>query len=221
MPNETFENPADPAGTGDLIRAADMVAKPRFQYAATPQEDMLARSYALHHNAGQAYNEANYPKLASVAAMVAAAYRLIQTERVQERLRYYQELISAKRDLREDRVLGEMAAIAMSDPLDFFDHEGNVRPLHEIPPHARAAIQKFNIKKTEDVLVDGTVRTRVNVDISTWDKVKALDQIARIKGLYHDPVREAPPTVVIDMSKIEQIPPGREESTDDGADFLC
>lgn len=193
----------------DLRDALQRRPEPVFGYHVSPQEESLARAYAIHHDAARAYADAGYPQLVDRRTESQAAYRLLQTKRVQERLDYYHELQKARLDIRDDRLMAEVAAISFSDPADFFDANGKLLTVHEMPRHARAAISSIEINTTEDLQEDGSTRIKTKARIQLWNKLKAIDTAARIKGMYHDPAKDEPPRVIIDM---------REAPVEDGPD---
>ena len=87
------------------------------------------------------------------------------------------------------RLFEELGRTALNDPKDIFDADGNVLPLHEIPEHARRAIASVEVT-THEVERSGTkgAKNRTTVvlarttKIKFWDKLKAIEQIARLAG---------------------------------------
>lgn len=208
-------------GREDPRDALAAVPPPVFRYHVSPQEESLARAYAIHHDAARAYQEAGYPQLADRRTESQAAYRLLQTERVQERMDYYHDLQRARLDIRDDRLMAEVAAIGFSDPIDFFSEDGKLLDVHQMPKHARVAISSIEINTTEDLQEDGTTRIKTKARIQLWNKLKALDLAARVKGMYHDPSKADAPRVIIDMrehSQEDDPPDGKQ--LDEVPDFL-
>ena len=64
--------------------------------------------------------------------------------------------VQAKFRLDAERITTEVNYIALLDPKDFYDEEGNLKPIHEIPEYARRAVASMK---------DG--------EIKTWDKIQA------------------------------------------------
>lgn len=154
----------------------------------TKRQDRFAQRYALHGNAAQAHREAEYKRV-SAEQHRTLAYRLLQKAHIQERVEHYRDLIDRKLDVRTDRILMELAAVAFLDPLDVIDERTvveededgalvptgrtyiTVRSLRDIPKHARVAISE--VKQDPD----GSIRVRFH------SKIQALREIAEIKGL--------------------------------------
>ena len=177
---------------------------------ASPQEASFARVYALTHSTRRAAEASGLP--------LPEATRFLQLDAVREQIDYYVELQIQKLDIRTDRILQELAAIGFSDPAEFFNDEGESIPLHLLPPHVRATIKSIDIAETEDLLADGTIRTKRRVNIQIWDKLKALDIAAKAKGLYLD--NTAPPTPLMHMGKAIIDSPREPLDDDEELEFL-
>lgn len=175
---------------------------------ASPQEVAFARVYALTHSTQRAAQSADLP--------LDEATRFLQLPAVREQIDYYVELQIQKLDIRTDRILQELAAIGFSDPAEFFDADGNTIPLHQLPPHVRATIKSIDINETEDLLADGTIRTKRRVNIQVWDKLKALDIAAKAKGLYMETL--TPPSTITNMGPA--VIDSQRESPTEELDFL-
>ncbi|MFH3481144.1 terminase small subunit [Xanthobacter variabilis] len=78
------------------------------------------------------------------------------------------------------RVLQELARIAFADIGQLFDATGKLKPLNQLNPDDRAAIRFLQITTRE--LGDGTLERKVALQI--WDKLSALEKLARHLGLF-------------------------------------
>lgn len=112
------------------------------------------------------------------------ANELLRRDRVQKRLAYRRRQLSTWFDVEAKKNLQAMACIAYSDVNEFFDKEGNIRPIHEIPRHARMAISGFDI----DEIYEGVGKNRkfvgVTKKIRLADRNKAQESIARVQGQF-------------------------------------
>lgn len=93
---------------------------------------------------------------------------------------------SQRLSITADRVMQEYEALALLDPLDLFNPDGNLKPIHEIPEAARRAIVGLDLIQlktttTEDVKVEVVLKK-----IKLADKKGALDSIAKILGMMRD-----------------------------------
>jgi hypothetical protein len=83
--------------------------------------------------------------------------------------------------LSADRVLTDLARIAFADIRRLFDDTGHLRPVQEWPADAAAAVASVKIVRKR---VGGGDVVRVTVRL--WDKVRALELLARYHGLLKD-----------------------------------
>lgn len=107
-----------------------------------------------------------------------------------------------KRDIRDeiDRRLAERRAqnkitvagvenmlrdLAEVEPLDIWDEEGRIRPLQDIPPHARRAIKAIKRKSKENFI---TGEEEVTLEIELWDKKGAIELLGKFKKMFTDKV---------------------------------
>ncbi len=148
----------------------------------SPKQLRLVDEYLVDLNATQAAIRAGYsPKSAneqackllakpSIAALVAAK----QAARAQ------------RTEITADVVLGELLRLARVDIAGAFDESGRLKPIHEIPEDVRRAICGVET----DELFEGLGRDRVAVGVTRkvkfWDKVRALEHLARHLGLLSD-----------------------------------
>ena len=85
----------------------------------TQLERDFARIYALTGNAAIAYPDAGYKDQGENNRV--QGYRLLQKPHVQDLVEQWRRLIERKLDIRENRILAELAAVAFADPLDILD----------------------------------------------------------------------------------------------------
>lgn len=81
-----------------------------------------------------------------------------------------------------DRVITELACIALFDPADMFDDDGDMLPIVDMPESARRAIAGFKVKAEEDD--DGCTTTIVDMRLNA--KNDALKTLAQHLGMLND-----------------------------------
>lgn len=97
---------------------------------------------------------------------------------------------SERSALTVDRIVHELARIALADPAGAIDPEtGAVLPMHEWPEDLRRTCSGLEVVETYDV--DGETTGYVK-KIRWWEKTKATDQLLRRLGAYIDRVQVAP-----------------------------
>jgi hypothetical protein len=92
-------------------------------------------------------------------------------------------------DIKAERVLQEAAIIAFNDPARFFDADGNLLPVTEMPEEARRALAGIEVEELYD-FVPGEGRTpkgRVS-KIRIRDKMPGILALGKHLGLFKDRV---------------------------------
>ena len=83
--------------------------------------------------------------------------------------------------LDPQRVLAEIACVALFDPGDVHDAEGKLLPVGKWPEHARRALGSWDVVKRNLTTGDGA--TDEVLKIKLWDKGRALELAAKHHAL--------------------------------------
>ena len=133
--------------------------------------------YLRDCNGTRAYRVA-YP-CASYAAARTGAARLIRLPALAAELKAGRAAQRRRTRISADRVLRELAAIAFSDIGDLFDLDGRPIPVRQLDPATRRAIAS----RTMSSATDASGMTRETFHVQFWDKLRALEFLARHLGL--------------------------------------
>ena len=147
----------------------------------TPKQDQLCRAVALGASYGEAYvkiynSRAKHPRK--------LAWRELNKDHVAARLDEYRAKLTKKLDLRDQRIMEELARVGLSTIHDFVDMEtGTLLPVHQMPEHAAAAVAEL----TQTVVkVEGGSQV-VEMKLKLHPKLPALVKLAELKGLNPPP----------------------------------
>lgn len=159
--------------------------------------------YLVDLNATQAAIRAGYAK---DSAGVAGS-RLLKSAKVKAAVDAAISERAKRTEITADRVLQELWRIATSDIAKAFDGSGNLLPVHQMAPEARAALAGV---ETEELL-DGQGEERKAVGqsrkVKHWDKVKALELVGKHLGMWKDKVEvsgEAGGPMVVEVVRYNQ-----------------
>ncbi len=83
-----------------------------------------------------------------------------------------------------ERVQRELESIAFMNPQDLLKPDGSVMKLQEMPQHVARTIKRLQVSYTEEENEDETVTVIKHVQIDFWDKMGALEMLARRLGLF-------------------------------------
>jgi phage terminase small subunit len=91
---------------------------------------------------------------------------------------------AARVNVNIDELLRTSLALAHVDPVDLFKADGSMRPIHQIPKHARLAIASLEI--TEEYAGTGKKRRVVSRQMKPrlLDKNTALERLFKYKGMF-------------------------------------
>ena len=143
--------------------------------------------YLKDLNAAAAYKR-TYHKCRSDNAARVQVSRLLASPKIQAALAAKQAQRVEKADLSAARVLEELRRLAFIDPKELFDESGNLLPIHEMSPEARACIAGFEVARSNLDKTDGKRSEEWLHKIKQYDKTKALEMLAKHFKLLTDVV---------------------------------
>lgn len=144
----------------------------------TPKEQVFVSQYLIDFNGKRAAMMAGYKP----AAAESSAVRLLAKPHIQEAIVAAQSVALVQTQIRAEAVLQGLAAIGFADITDYLDERGRLKPTTEWPKNAGKLIASVKTKQ----YVEGTgddAKPVETVEIKLWDKVAALDKLAKHFGL--------------------------------------
>ncbi|QBG46606.1 terminase small subunit [Verrucomicrobia bacterium S94] len=112
----------------------------------------------------------------SIKSASAMADNLMADPLIKKEIKRLGKEAAERAEIKTDQILAEYAAIGFLDPIELINEDGSMRPLADIPEHARRAIGAFKVTEK----VDGSIVTEVRF----VDKKGSLDSLAKIKSLF-------------------------------------
>jgi len=137
--------------------------------------------YEYLQNGGNGRQAAIVAGYKPTAAHVAAS-RLLANDKVSAFIAEKRASLEAKHEISIDRVVAELRAILLVDPVEAFDEHGAIRPLSEWPESLRRALSGL---ETEERIEMTTPDNPVVVTIRKfkwWSKTEASQQLLRRLG---------------------------------------
>lgn len=166
----------------------------------TPKMEKFAKEYLVDLNATQAAIRSGYSKNgASVRGTMLLADVRIQTKVAELRA----EL--AKTTVSPEMVLAELSKVGFSDIRKLMSQKGNLLDPCDWDDDTAAAVSSMEIvsKSTDTKDEDGGLILEYVSKLKTWDKLAALDKIARHLGMYEADVAKSNINVFIDSRDAE------------------
>ena len=90
-------------------------------------------------------------------------------------------------ELSASRILEEMRRLALSDTREFFDGQGNLKPMHALTAEQGSALSGVEVIIKNAKAGDG--QTDTIHKIRCWDKTRALEMLGKYFGLLKEHVQ--------------------------------
>ena len=95
--------------------------------------------------------------------------------------------MNKKLDISAERVLEEMARLAFSDVTNLLDEDGKMKPMKELNKDDTAALSALEMSvRNGEELPDGSFELVTTYKAKHWDKVSALEKLAKHLGMFED-----------------------------------
>lgn len=149
------------------------------------RQKRFVEEYLVDLNASAAARRAGY----SLKTADVSGHENLKKPEIAEAIALAQKKRSEKTRITAERVLEELARIGFSDPRKLFDAQGTLKPIAEWEEDSARAIA--SIETLEVFEGSGDSRTIVGhtKKVKLWDKVSALEKIARHLGMFIDRVK--------------------------------
>lgn len=129
-------------------------------------------------NATQAYIRAGY-KFKSENVAAASAAKILRNPKIQEKIQAEMAEREKRTEITQDRVLREIANLAFTDRTGIVNLKKNrviIRDFEELTPEQRACVA-------------GVKETKHGIEVSFYNKEKALEMLGRHLGMFNDKVK--------------------------------
>lgn len=149
----------------------------------TENEQRFGDEYLIDFNGTKAAIRAGYSKKTAASQ----ASRLLRKVKIQKYLSDKKEKISAKLDISQERTMQEIGRIAFSSLKCLFDENGDLKQIKDLTDDEAAILSSVEI---EELFAGGLGGLKVSIGktkkLKLWDKVKALEMLAKHYKLYTD-----------------------------------
>ncbi|MDP4151181.1 MAG: terminase small subunit, partial [Bacteroidota bacterium] len=112
--------------------------------------------------------------------------RILDMPHVQEHLTKARAAIAAKLDVSKERTLMEISRLAFSDIRKLFNEDGTLKKPHEYDGETAAFVSSIECDELFDGVGEAKIWTGYNKKVKLWDKVRALEMLAKHYGILKD-----------------------------------
>lgn len=146
----------------------------------TPKQEAFVREYLISLNATDAARRAGY----SAKNADKIGPQLLGNTRVSEAIAAAQKARSERTLVTADRVVRELARVAFSDARKLYRPDGTLKAPSEWDDETAAAVSGVETDESVMQIAETERLTTRTHKVKRWDKVKALDMLARHTGVY-------------------------------------
>lgn len=168
--------------------------------ALTEKQKRFCEEYIIDLNATQAAIRAGYSR--DTAGSI--GHENLKKPEIQEYLSQRQLELQEATGITQKKVLEEYAKVAFLDIRRFYTTDGALKPINELDDESAGALACVEVyeERISDVDADENVTAGMTKKIKTYDKVKALDSLARHLGLFGKDNEQSKPIVQITGMKV-------------------
>ena len=156
----------------------------------TPKQQRFVAAYLVSLNASDAARQAGY----SSKRANQAGHQLLTNSDVSAAIATATAAQLASAGLSAARVLEELRRIALLDPRGFFTRRGRLKPVEALTAEQAGALASLEVVIKNAAAGDG--HTDTIHKIRFWDKVRALEMLAKYFGL----IKEADVNVTVQLA---------------------
>lgn len=141
------------------------------------KQDLFVKEYLKDLNATQAYIRAGY-KFKSENVAAASAAKILRNPKIQEKIQAEMAEREKRTEITQDRVLREIANLAFTDRTGIVNLKKNrviIQDFEELTPEQRACVA-------------GVKETKYGIEVSFYNKEKALEMLGRHLGMFTEKV---------------------------------
>lgn len=150
--------------------------------ALTVRQQQFIREYLIDGNGTRAAIRAGY----SPNSAHGMASHLLKQPDVRQALDSHRARLLRERDITADRVLEEYRRLAFSDIRGLFNPDGSFRSPSDWDDETAAAVAGLEVSKLTVSTNEGQLTQERILKVKRWDKVKALEVLAKYTGVLRD-----------------------------------
>lgn len=172
----------------------DLIGLPDNTRRLTPLEEKFCQLYAVEGLSGNAaYRQTNNCDLPATV-IGTAVYRLQKRPAVKARIAELRREQATQLIMTRAEVLNGLARIAMFDPRNLYDENGDLLPIHELDDVTAASIVGIKAQRLNTPTADDPTKTTlITADVKLADKKAALDSLAKAMGLFSEKLEVSGP----------------------------
>lgn len=148
----------------------------------TPKQQLFCNEYLVDMNATRAALRAGY------SGATALNGQLMMMPKIQMYLQRQTKMRADRAQISHDMILRELGKIAFASMGNYFDGDGAVKPMHQLTSDEQAGLCNLNVRVSGDAVC--------TTQFKLYNKLAALDKIAKHTGFYNAKPEDAEPVYI-------------------------
>ncbi len=158
----------------------------------TPKQEKFVQEYLLSGNATEAYRKAYATGKMKPTTINRNAKANLDNNKISTRIMQLRAAMAKRAEIDQDRLTQEYARIAFADFRQYFDEDGNIIPIKDLSDDAAAVLAGVDVQMVG--IGDDTSHDK---KFKTWNKLKALNDLAKHLGFFKEDNEQGLPSVVL------------------------
>ena len=165
----------------------------------TAKQEKFCNEYLIDLNATQAAIRAGY----SEKTAMEQGYQLLHKTSVSGFIQERQKELQEETRITQKKVLEEYAKIAFSDIRQLFDGNNRLLEIKDIPDGIASCLSSVEVDEIFGQSMEGKVQIGETKKVKVWNKINALDSLARHFGMFEKDNEQSKPVVHISGMEIK------------------
>lgn len=151
--------------------------------AIKEQHKLFVKEYLVDYHGENAAIRAGF----TAKSARSQASKMLSMPKIQKELKAQQSKLTKKLEISATRVLEELGRVAFSDIRTLFDDDGNLLKITDLDKDTTATLAGLDITTTHGAKnEDGTDTVEQTYKFKQWDKIAALEKLARHLGMFKE-----------------------------------
>lgn len=161
----------------------------------TIMEENYCQAYILSSNKSEAYRSAYSTSNMKPNTVNRKASLIYSRDHVRARIEQLKAEMEERNKITVDEIIKRLANIVRFDIAEIFDENNNLKPIKEISPDMREAIEELQIMEEFEQIGKKKVFKGYSKKIKAAGKLAAIEKLLRYFGSYEKDNEQSKPTV--------------------------
>lgn len=150
----------------------------------TPKQENFCQAYIRLGDKSAAYREVYSTDKMKPKTVNEAATRMFYDSKITARIEQLQSEVKKRNDVTIDEIVSVLAGMMRFDIGDLYDENGKLKPIHQIPKHARLMIQQLDSDELTEYVNGNKMIVGSTKKVKVYSKNDAIEKLMKHLGGY-------------------------------------